>query len=87
MDELPALRAGESLGVWKELHDRDIVEPYAASLREPLNEDWCARARSEIALDPERTLRHAAYFYVPDRPDPPVLPVETAAELANQCCL
>jgi hypothetical protein len=87
LDDLPALRAGQSLGAWKGLHDRDIVEPYVAALVEPMNENWCARARSEIVLDPERTLRQAAYFYLPDRPEPPVLPVGTAAELVNQCRL
>jgi hypothetical protein len=88
LDELPALRAGQTLGEWKKRHADATVEPYAPTLSEQSNSDWCARGRLDASLDGDRKVRRAAYFYLPDPPTPLALPVDVPCDqLLNQCRL
>jgi hypothetical protein len=88
LDQRSAVRAGQSLGEWKKLHDRDYVELYAPNLAEQTNENWCARATSAVPVDAQRTWIHTAYFYLPPQPDPPVLPAASeSSALIDRCTL
>ena len=81
-------RGGQTLGEWKRLHAGDVVELHAPHMTEQTNENWCARATSEIPLDADRMSMRTVYFYLPPQPDPPVLPSTTDAQtLIDQCRL
>lgn len=87
LDELTALRAGQSLGEWQKSHTLGKLELYAPGLSEQSNEGWCARIRVEGSIDADRKVRRDAYFYAPEPPTILALPVGAPDEFLDQCRL
>jgi hypothetical protein len=88
LDELPNLEAAESLAAWKKRHPDNPIELYAPMRSETGNEAWCVRSTVQTTIDPSRTFKFTAYFYLPEPPTPVALPVGLSPEqLIDRCRL
>ena len=85
--ELWQMRAGLTLGDWKNAHpDEPILGSDTSGLVNESFGEWCAFAahRAPIGHD---TLLRAAYFYTPAPPPGLAVPDSGAADLVRQCVL
>jgi len=85
--EIAAIRAGVTLGLWRQSHPADSLTIFRRADQREGNDRWCAKSSAAITLPSGERLVRFAYFFPPPAPASLSLPSAGGDQLLKECLL